>query len=212
MPEAPHQKHPLFTAIVRPGPSQLLALGLALLMLVLTGLDTWLFEWLKLEKVRVSDGELWRLLTANLVHYGWSHTLMNLAALLVGSYALFLDYPWQRFALLVLGCSLSVGLGMWLLDSDYESYAGFSGVMHGLILAGIIHSRAHPLWLRLAAFAIVIAKLVQEQSPGYQATDLQAMLPVPVAVNSHVYGACAGVLIAIIYELLDYRISLTTKD
>ena len=207
MPEAPPPPSPLQALIdnlSRPPSASLKAcFALIGLMLALALLSPWVFDALRLDKLQLSQGHYWQLLTANLVHYGWLHTSLNLLALLVAGYALLQDYSLLRLLLLVLGTTLAVGLGMWLLDKDYAQYAGFSGAMHGLVLAGIINTRAHPLWLRLAALAVVVFKLVEEQSPGYEPSALHAWLPVPVAVNAHVYGACAGALIALGYEVID---------
>lgn len=207
MPKAPPSP-PFYQSLAdnlrRPPNASLKAcLGLIAVMLALALLSPWVFDALLLDKTLASQGQAWRLLTANLVHYGWLHTSLNLLALLVAGYALLQDYPPLRLWLLVLGCCLAVGLGMWQLDRDYAQYAGFSGAMHGLVLAGIINTRAHAPWLRLAALAVVAFKLAEEQSAGYQPSALHAWLPVPVAVNAHVYGACAGVLIALGYEVID---------
>jgi hypothetical protein len=52
------------------------------------------------------------------------------------------------------------------------------------------------MWIRVMALGLVVVKLVQENSAGYEATDLQALLPVAVAVESHLYGAVAGFVFA----------------
>lgn len=171
-------------------------------MLLLTTLENPLFALLSLEAIKVSNGEVWRLLTANLVHFGWIHTAMNAAALLLCALAFFTDYSLTKFSLLLLWCCASVGIGIYLLNPEYSPYAGLSGAIHGLIVAGLLHTRAYPLWVRAVALSLVVAKLVQENSAGYEATDLQALLPVAVAVESHLYGALAGLVFASLAWLL----------
>lgn len=167
-------------------------------MLCLTALENPLFSLLSLEATKVSNGEVWRLLTANLVHFGWLHTLMNVAALLLCALAFFTEYSLQKFLLLLLWCCAGVGVGVYFLNPEYSPYAGLSGAIHGLIIAGLLQARAYPMWIRIIALGLVVAKLAQENSADYEATDLQALLPVSVAVESHLYGTLAGLVFAAI--------------
>lgn len=171
-------------------------------MLCLTAFENALFSLLSLDPTKVSAGEFWRLLTANLVHFGWVHTLMNAAALLLCALAFFTDYSIKKFSLLLFWCCACVGIGIYLLNPEYSPYAGLSGAIHGLIATGLLLTHAYPLWIRVIALGLVVAKLVQENSAGYEATDLQALLPVAVAVESHLYGAVAGLVFAVIAWLL----------
>jgi len=171
-------------------------------MLLLTAFENALFPLLSLEPTKVSAGELWRLFTANLVHFGWIHTLMNAAALLLCALAFFTECSFKKFSLLLLWCCVSVGVGIYCFNPEYSPYAGLSGAIHGLIVAGLLQTRVYPIWVRVLALVLVSAKLVQENSAGYEATDLQALLPVAVAVESHLYGAVAGLVFAGIDWLL----------
>ena len=169
---------------------------LIVLMFSLTLLEQSLFTFLSLEPTKVADGEVWRLLTGNIVHFGWLHTLMNAAALLLCALAFFTEYSFKKFSLLLLWCCAGVGVGIYLFNPEYSPYAGLSGAIHGLIVTGLILTRAYPLWIRVLALGLVVVKIVQENSAGYEATDLQALLPVAVAVESHLYGAIAGLVFA----------------
>jgi rhomboid family GlyGly-CTERM serine protease len=183
-------------------PSLGFSLALTLWVLVFSCLSPWVFEYLSLERAAVAQGQAWRLLTDNLVHFGWAHTAMNLGAFLLCSFGLLPQYNLPRFITLLLVCCLAVGVGIYLLNPEYGTYAGLSGAIHGLIIAGLLQSTLHPLWLRAAALGIVVVKLVQEQSPNYQATDLQNLIPVPVAADAHLYGALAGLTFVIADWLL----------
>lgn len=173
-----------------------LCIILSVVMLCLTALENPLFPLLSLEAARVESGEVWRLLSANLVHFGWAHTLMNVGALLLCALAFFTDTSLIKFSLLLLWCCLAVGMGIFLLNPEYVPYAGLSGALHGLIVAGLLQTRAYPFWVRTVALVLVAVKLGQENSAGYEATDIQQLIPAAVAVESHVYGAIAGVIFA----------------
>lgn len=175
-------------------PTFLLCIALSLLMLLLTILDDYLFPLLSLEADKITDGEYWRLLTANLVHFGWAHTLMNVAAFLLCSFAFFNDVSVKKYSLLLLWCCLGVGWGVFLFSPEYSPYAGLSGAIHGLIVAGLLQTRAFQLWIKAGGLILMTGKLIQENLPGYQATDLQQLIPAAIAVESHVYGAIAGAL------------------
>lgn len=185
-------------------PSLGFGLILASLMLLLSCLPVWAFTSLCLDSAAVSAGQIWRLLTGNLVHFGWAHTTMNLAAFLLCCFGLLADYPLRQFLLLFLSCCLAVGLGIYTLNPEYATYAGLSGVIHGLILAGLLQSSAHPLWMRVGGLIVVIAKIVQEQQPDYQASDLQQLIPVPVAADAHLYGALAGLGFVLAFTIFRY--------
>lgn len=177
-------------------PNLILCTVLSLIMLVLTLFETLLFPLLSLEAVKVSGGEYWRLLTANIVHFGWAHTLMNIAAFGLCSFVFFHDISFKKYSLLLLWCCLAVGIGVWVFSPEYSPYAGLSGAIHGLMVTGLIQTRAYPLWIKVGGLILLAGKLTQENLPGYEATDLQELIPVAVAVESHVYGAIAGALFA----------------
>jgi len=163
-------------------------------MLCLTAFEKPLFALLSLDAAKIANGEYWRLLTANIVHFGWVHTLMNVAALLLCALAFFTEYSLKKFSLLLLWCCMAVGIGIYTFNPEYSPYAGLSGALHGLIVAGVLQTRAYPLWIRVIALGLVVAKLIQENSAGYTATDLQELIPVAVAIESHAYGAIAGLI------------------
>lgn len=171
-----------------------LCLILSAVMLSLTAVENALFPLLSLYPDKVSAGEIWRLLTGNLVHFGWAHTVMNVAALVLCTLAFFTDVSLKKFSLLLLWCGASVGVGIYLFNPEYSPYAGLSGAIHGLIVAGLLQTRVYPAWIRVVALVLVTAKLVQENSAGYEATDLQQLIPAAVAVESHLYGAIAGIV------------------
>lgn len=169
---------------------------LSSLMLGLTAFEISLFPQLSLEPAKVSAGEYWRLLTANFVHFGWIHTAMNAAALMLCALAFFGQDPLKNFMLLLFFCCAGVGIGIYCFNPEYSAYAGLSGAIHGLIVAGLLQTRTYPLWIRAIALIVLAAKLIQENSVNYEATDLQALIPVAVAVESHLYGAIAGFVFA----------------
>lgn len=177
-------------------PNAYLCIALSVLMLLLTALENPLFPLFSLEAAKIANGEYWRIFTANFVHFGWAHTLMNIAAFLLCNLAFFNEITIKKFSLLLLWCCLAVGFGVFIFSPEYSPYAGLSGAIHGLIVVGLVQTRAYPLWIKAGGLILITGKLIQENLPNYQATDLQDLIPVAIAVESHVYGAIGGAAFA----------------
>lgn len=183
--------------------SLLISLSLALIMLLL-GLISGISEpLLQYDRERIFAGELWRLISGQLVHYGFYHLLMNIAALLLCGYVLLRELSASAYGSLLASSALAVGLGLLAFDPQMDYYAGLSGVLHGLIIAGLIHNWRTSPWFYALALLLVLGKLIQEQLPGFDASH--PLLPVEVAVNAHLYGAAGGLVWAIAYQLFIIR-------
>jgi len=152
------------------------------------------FPALSLERFKVADGEVWRLLTGNFVHFGWAHTLMNLAAFFLCAIALLNSLSIKQYISLILCCCVTVGISVYYLNPEYETYAGLSGAIHGFIIAGLMLNKRHNGWINGVLVLLLFGKIFHEHQTQYQANDLQALLPVPVAYDAHLYGALAGLV------------------
>lgn len=172
-----------------------LAVALPALVLALAGEDARLL--LRWERASLAAGEYWRLVSGHFVHLGWSHLGLNLAGLglvwlLVG----------RRFGapawLVIIAATLAgIDLGFWYLEPQLAWYVGLSGLLHGVlaagVLAGIRQAPSESLVLGLG----LAAKLVYESAvgplPGSEATAGGAVI-----VSAHLYGAVAGGLCAVL--------------
>lgn len=173
-------------------PAYVLSFCVVLLCITLqyAGLD----DVLRFERNEIDQGHWWLLLTGNFVHLGQSHLWMNMAG-----FALVVALVWSHFSariwlLIILFASLVVGLGLWRFNPEVGAYVGFSGTLHGLIIAGSLADlRSYP---KSAAtlLALVVAKLTWEQLsgplPGSESTAGGS-----VVVDSHLYGAIGGAII-----------------
>lgn len=175
-----------------------LALVLAVVILVLSFFDNTL---LTTSPYIVEKREYWRWFTSSLVHFGWAHSLMNIAGFLLITWALFYQVSVYRFACLLFFCILVIGIAMPIV-SDIRYYAGLSGAIHGLLIAGSIYAVDHAAWKRALVILITLCKVIHEQLPDYQANDLQALMPVPVAVDAHLLGLIAGFIFVAIDKII----------
>lgn len=152
------------------------------------------FPLLSLNHNKVAQGEIWRLITGNFVHFGWAHSLMNLAAFTIFAFAFAGVFSVARFVGLILFCCTAVGSGIYYLNPEYEVYAGLSGAIHGFFVAGLLANKHHKVWLNGVFIAVLFGKVLMEHQANYQATELQSLLPVAVAYDAHLYGAIAGLV------------------
>ena len=167
----------------------LLAACAALMMLALTGEHGRLA--LRYDRTALAGGEVWRLLTAHLVHMDLRHALLNCCGLAL-MWALFArDYSPRQWVPIVLGAMAAIDAGLWLCDSTVQWYVGSSGVLHGVMAAGTLAHlrRREPEGWVLAGFLAV--KLAWEHWVG--------PLPLsggPVVVDAHLYGVAGGAAVA----------------
>ena len=186
--------------VIRGERALLLAAAIALLCVVLQGAG--LVEALRFDRTRIAAGAWWRLLSGNFVHLGASHLAMNLAGL-----ALVVALVWRRFgaadwALITLISSLLVGAGLYLLNPGIGWYVGFSGTLHGLLVAGSLADLRHYPRSAGVLLALLAGKLLWEQYAG-ALPGSEATAGGRVVVDAHLYGAVGGLLVA--PPLLRYR-------
>jgi len=180
-------------------PAILLALAIAALctMLQAAGLD----QSLRFDRDAITSGDLWLLLTGNFVHLGASHLFMNMAG-----FALVVALVWSHFTtvewvLIVVFSSLVVGVGLYLLDSDVFWYVGFSGTLHGLVIAGGLADLRHYPKSAALLLILIIGKLAWEQIAG-ALPGSESVAGGSVVVNAHLYGAIGGAVMGTLLLLL----------
>jgi rhomboid family GlyGly-CTERM serine protease len=169
-----------------------LSISIVIVLLSIFGLS--MEPLLEFNRAKIIEGEYWRILSSNFVHYGFVHTVMNLAAFLLVGFSLLLELNLKHYCLLFLCCALAVGFGVLIGNPELDFYRGLSGVLHGLIVAGLLLNHFQKRWLSYFFTALVFAKIIHEHQADFQENQLQDLLPVQVAVDSHLYGALAGLV------------------
>ena len=163
-----------------------LPLLLAALLVALQALG--LRDALEYRRAAVLHGQLWRLLTGNLVHLGWVHLLRDLAGLFL-IWGLFASRLSERSWLaLMLVSALAVSLGLLACSPQVAWYVGISGVLFGLFCAGaLLEWRERPRYagaLLLGMAAVIGWTLHAGTLPG-ETRDLGGA----VVPQAHLYGA-----------------------
>ena len=150
-------------------------------------------EALCYQRELILQGQIWRLLTGNLVHLGPAHLAMDMAGLvllwmLVG--VRLRGIAWLSTALA--GCA-TVGLGLLIFSPGVHWYVGFSGAINALWFAGallLVVGREGSIGWPLLAF--LIAKLIWEHWMGPLPFSARAAGG-PVIAQAHLYGIFGGV-------------------
>ncbi len=178
-------------------------IGLAGLLALLQ--TTGLRHALEYRRAAVLRGQVWRLLSGNLVHLGWAHLARDIAGLFLiwGLVAQSLD----RRSWLWVSCvsGLAVGLGLLVFSPRIEWYVGISGVLFGLFCAGALGElRARPVYAATLLFgmAVVIAWTLYAGALPGETVDLGGR----VVPQAHLYGALGGAaFISVRAALREYR-------
>lgn len=149
---------------------------------------------LRYDRDAVLSGELWRLVTGHLVHADGIHLGWNLLGVLLVGFLFAREYTWRQWLVVLLVSTAATDLGFLLLEPELEWYVGFSGVLHGLMAAGLVAwLRTTRDWLTWVVAGVFAAKLAWEHFAG--ALPFTAgSLSLPVVHEAHTYGAIGGLL------------------
>jgi rhomboid family GlyGly-CTERM serine protease len=145
------------------------------------------------DREALSGGQWWRALTAHLVHLDFSHALLNVIGFAL-VWALYVRaWPVRQWLLVLLVSALAIDAGLWWWQPRVQWYVGASGVLHGLLAAGLIAQ-----WRTERAIALVVAvlfgaKLAWEWRHG--ALPFAGEMH-DVVLPAHRYGAAGGALAA----------------
>ena len=147
---------------------------------------------LRYDRDALAAGQWWRLATAHLVHLNFEHAAVDVLALVLLWMLFARDYSLRGWLAVLLVAAAAIDLGLWFSDSTLIWYVGSSGVLHGVFAAGAVAhlKRGEPDGWLLAA--LLVAKLTYEQAVG-----ALPLVPGPVVVDAHLYGALGGTLAAL---------------
>ena len=149
------------------------------------------------DRAALARGEVWRLLTAHLVHSDRAHLAWNLAALVPLGALLELRAGvrgWRFPGVLALGFA-AVDAWLWWLEPDLALYCGLSGILNSLFAALAVtlwRETRHPAFL--LALAGNLVKIAVEAANG------AALLPTTIWASvpgAHLAGLAAGLAFAL---------------
>ena len=152
-------------------------------------------EWLRFDRTGITAGEAWRLLTGHLVHLGVTHALLNLVGLALVWFLVGRAFSTRQWLWIIAGSVAAIDVGLWFGNPSLEWYVGLSGLLHGMLAAGIVAGLAARSGEAVVLAVVVAGKLAWEQFagplPGSEATSGGAVI-----VDAHLYGVIGGTLVA----------------
>jgi len=150
----------------------------------------------------IEAGEWWRLLTGNFAHLNLRHLLLDLVAWIL---IFLLGRAWLSVADWIVSlvvCCLAVSAGLYWFSPEIGVFGGLSGALHGLFaLMALQQLRAGDRlgWLLLL---LVTLKLLYEGRYG-GTPGTSELIGVPVAAQTHLYGALGGIALFPLLLLAD---------
>lgn len=161
-------------------------------------------ELLQYDRQAIAHGQLWRLVTGHLVHFGLEHLAWDAAV-----FVLLAVLCWRLGRGLclasLLGATLAIPAVLWTLEPGMQTYRGLSGLDSALYVTAAV-ALGRRLWShgrRVAAAATLLSVLGLAAKVGYELATGQALFvdaaalgfaPVPIA---HATGGLAGGLAAL---------------
>ena len=152
-------------------------------------------EWLRFERGPIGDGELWRLITGHFVHLGLTHFLLNSAGLVLVWILVGRGFAFLEWLAIIAGSIAAIDIGLWIFSPELEWYVGLSGLLHGMLVGGILASWRERRSEALILGLVIAGKLAYEQFlgplPGSEGTSGGTVI-----VDAHLYGVVGGIILA----------------
>jgi rhomboid family GlyGly-CTERM serine protease len=148
------------------------------------------------DRAAIGDGELWRLLTGNLVHHSTQHFAYNVVPLLLAGALIEIQRLRHFLALCALSGTL-IGVALYLGKPEIAVFGGLSGIVTAAVTFLCLHGldKAGPWrWLCRAMLVCLAAKIAIEIALGSSillTVEPGNFVAVP---ESHAIGAVAALL------------------
>ncbi len=153
---------------------------------------------LQFDRAAISDAELWRLFSGHFVHLGPGHFLLNAIGLILIWLLVGMHFTLRQWPIVVAVSIAGVDSGLWFFDPQLFWYVGMSGLLHGMLAAGVVKGlQAAPRQV-LVIGTVLLMKIVYEQQLGPLPGSAQSAGG-DVVVNAHLYGALAGAAAAAVF-------------
>ncbi|MRX28290.1 rhombosortase [Kangiella sp. HZ709] len=173
-------------------------IGISSLVLVLLLLEPTSSNWLAYRRLSISNGEVWRFITPNLVHLGVVHTLMNL----VGFWLIVLIFrpllKMQDWIIWIISLYILNIVGIHLFLPELSRYVGMSGALYGLISAACVAEMRFKVKLSALLLIIVGLKIFAPQIFGIRA-EYNDLIGGYVVEESHIIGFIQGIFVGLLW-------------
>ena len=149
------------------------------------------------DRAAIAHGELWRLVTGNLVHLSTTHLAYNVAAFLIAGTIIEIR-GYRLFTTLCISAAMLIGIILFVVEPAMYFYAGLSGIVTATVTYLCLHGLSEKgawRWLCAAMLVGLTAKIGVELILGKSfllAVSTEEFMPVPL---SHLIGAVTAILL-----------------
>ncbi|MEJ2466440.1 MAG: rhombosortase [Candidatus Thiodiazotropha sp.] len=176
----------------------LTAVALALYLGAGAAPELWVYD-----RLAISQGEWWRLISGHWVHSDLQHAVWDIGALFL--LGLLFESRLQGKLFSVLGlATLGIDLWLWRVEPSLTYYCGLSGILNGLLALGLMQwwrEDRHPLILMTGLGAVL--KIAWEMAAGEALLTATAWSSVP---EVHAVGFFCGLLLVVVVSWLNIGI------
>ena len=165
------------------------AIVIAATVILLLGEDAALR--LRYDRAAIGGGEILRLISGHAVHLEFAHYLLNVAGLLVVWYLVGDAFSTRAWAIIIVTSILTMDAGFWFLMPTLAWYVGLSGLLHGLLAAGISGIWRTRRFEALVIAVLILGKLVYESLIG-PLPGSESVAGGDVVTAAHLLGAIGG--------------------
>jgi rhomboid family GlyGly-CTERM serine protease len=179
-----------------------LVIGLFIVTLTVQLLAPESTELLRYQSLEVSNGQWWRLFTANFTHSGWYHWILNISGLILIDYLFQPTVKLSQRIILMLFCMLSNVLLLHLL-MNLHWYVGLSGALHGFLVGSALLSFKQAKGFSALIILLVTAKLISELS--WEINQFTSdLIDANVVEESHLFGAISAFIYFAVFTLWQF--------
>ena len=171
--------------------------ALTLFMIALYLMRAHALDGLILDRIALSYGEFWRVLTGHFVHFNFDHLFWDLTAFIIFGMVIELMHPKHLIPSLLLSCA---AVSMWVVFGQNEifAYAGLSGALNGmLVVATYIQWRKTENQIFPYIILATIGKIIYELITN---KTVFAQMAVDALPQAHFVGLCAGILYVFVWK------------
>ena len=143
----------------------------------------------------VSQGEVWRIVTSQLVHTNWPHYLLNISSVWLFALLFYTTINFKTFTIYLFLLALAVGACIHLWEPTILWYAGLSGVIYGLYLIGAYSAlKSNDYLIGVGTAVLIIGKVSYDHWFGpFQNNSV--LIEARVVTEAHEYGVIVTLLL-----------------